>query len=55
MSKATTNKEYQGFIAEIKYEEDNISTLEEKVIEKMVESDEIENEIRANIPMIYYH
>lgn len=48
MSKATTNKEYQGFMAEIKYEEDNISTLEEKVIEKMVESDEIENEIREN-------
>ncbi|NIM14367.1 MAG: hypothetical protein GTO45_20220 [Candidatus Aminicenantes bacterium] len=48
MSKATTNKEYQGFIAEIKYEEDNISTLEEKVIEKMVESDEIENEIRES-------
>jgi predicted nucleic acid-binding Zn-ribbon protein len=48
MNKATTNKEYQGFMAEIKYEEDNISTLEEKVIEKMVESDEIENEIREN-------
>ena len=48
MSKATTNKEYQGFMAEIKYEEDNISTLEEKVIEKMVESDEIENEIRES-------
>ncbi len=48
MSKATTNKEYQGFMAEIKYEEDNISTIEEKVIEKMVESDEIENEIRES-------
>jgi predicted nucleic acid-binding Zn-ribbon protein len=48
MSKATTNKEYQGFIAEIKFEEDNISTLEEKVIEKMLESDEIMNEIRES-------
>jgi predicted nucleic acid-binding Zn-ribbon protein len=48
MSNATTNKEYQGFMAEIKYEEDNISTLEEKVIEKMVESDGIENEIRES-------
>jgi predicted nucleic acid-binding Zn-ribbon protein len=48
MSKATTNKEYQGFMAEIKYEEDNIATFEEKVIEKMLESDEIMNEIRAS-------
>lgn len=48
MNKATTNKEYQGFIAEIKYEEDNISALEEKVIEKMLESDEIMNEIRES-------
>lgn len=46
MSKATTNKEYQGFIAEIKYEEDNISTIEEKILEKMLESDEIMKEIR---------
>jgi hypothetical protein len=46
MSKATTNREYQGFMAEIKYEEDNISTIEEKIIEKMLESDEIMKEIR---------
>jgi predicted nucleic acid-binding Zn-ribbon protein len=48
MNKATTNKEYQGFTAEIKFEEENISTLEEKVIEKMLESDEIMNEIRES-------
>lgn len=46
MSKATTNKEYQGFIAEINYEESNISGVEEKIIELMLESDEIMNEIR---------
>ena len=46
MSKATTNKEYQGFMAEIKYEDDNIASIEEKVIEKMLESDEIMAEIR---------
>ena len=43
---ATTNKEYQGFITEIKYEEDSISLIEYKIIEKMLESDEIMNEIR---------
>lgn len=48
MSKATTNKEYQGFMAEIKYEEDNIASIEEKVIEKMLESDEIMAEIRES-------
>ena len=48
MSKATTNKEYQGFIAEIKFEEDNIASIEEKIIEKMVESDEIMNEVRQS-------
>jgi predicted nucleic acid-binding Zn-ribbon protein len=48
MNKATTNKEYQGFMAEIKFEEDNISTIEEKVIEKMLESDEIMKEIRES-------
>jgi len=47
MSKATTNKEYQGFIAEIGYEEENIAAIEEKVIEKMLESDEIMSEIRG--------
>lgn len=46
MTKATTNKEYQGFIAEITFEESNISGVEEKIIELMLESDEIMNEIR---------
>ena len=47
MSKATTNREYQGFIAEIKFEENLISQIEEKLIEHMVESDEIVAEIRS--------
>lgn len=46
MSKATTNKEYQGFIAEINFEESNIGGVEEKIIELMLESDEIMTEIR---------
>lgn len=46
MSKATTNKEYQGFMAEIKYEESSISGVEEKILEQMLESDEIMAEIR---------
>jgi predicted nucleic acid-binding Zn-ribbon protein len=48
MSKATTNKEYQGFITEIKYEENNIATIEEKIIEHMLESDEIMKEVRES-------
>lgn len=48
MSKATTNKEYQGFMAEIKYEENNIASVEEKIIERMLESDEIMAEIRES-------
>jgi len=48
MGKATTNKEYQGFMAEIKYEENNITSVEEKIIEQMLESDEIMGEIRAS-------
>ncbi|MCI0471547.1 MAG: C4-type zinc ribbon domain-containing protein [Candidatus Aminicenantes bacterium] len=48
MGKSTTNKEYQGFIAEIKFEEDNILGVEEKIIEKMVESDAIMDEIRES-------
>lgn len=48
MGKVTTNKEYQGFMAEIKFEEGNISAIEEKIIEKMVESDEIVKEIRES-------
>ncbi|MCP4147451.1 MAG: hypothetical protein GY757_06845 [bacterium] len=48
MNKATTNKEYQGFIAEIKYEEENITGVEEKIIEQMLESDEIMAEIRKS-------
>ncbi len=46
MNKSTTNKEYQGFISEIKYEDDKISKVEEGIIEKMLESDEIMQEIR---------
>lgn len=48
LNKATTNKEYQGFITEIKYEEASISEIEEKIIEKMIESDGIMKEIREN-------
>jgi len=48
MSKATTNKEYQGFTTEINYEEERISSVEEQIIEKMVQSDEIMEEIRNN-------
>jgi len=48
MDKATTNKEYQGFMAEIKYEENNITSVEEKIIEHMLESDEIMAEIRES-------
>jgi uncharacterized protein len=46
MIKVTTNKEYQGFINEIKFEENNILGVEEKIIEKMVENDEILETIR---------
>ncbi len=46
MNKSTTNREYQGFISEIKYEEDKINKVEESIIEKMLESDEIMQEIR---------
>jgi len=46
MKKVTTNKEYQGFSNEIKFEEGNITAVEEKIIEKMVESDEIMGKIR---------
>lgn len=46
MNKSTTNKEYQGFINEIKYEEDRISTVEEDIIQRMLEFDEIMDEIR---------
>ncbi len=46
MKKVTTNKEYQGFISEIKFEEGNIAAVEEKIIEKMVESDAIMDSIR---------
>lgn len=47
MTKATSNKEYQGFMAEIRYEEESIQKIEEKIIEKMLESDEILGEIRS--------
>jgi len=46
MKKVTTNKEYQGFSNEIKFEEANITGVEEKIIEKMCESDEIMGMIR---------
>jgi len=46
MKKVTTNKEYQNFISEIKYEEGNIARVEEKIIEKMIEADEIVERIR---------
>ncbi len=46
MKKVTTNKEYQGFISEIKFEEGNISGVEEKIIEKMVESDAVMETVR---------
>ena len=48
MTKATSNKEYQGFMAEIRYEEESIQKIEEKIIEKMLESDEILTEIRSS-------
>jgi len=48
MNKSTTNREYQGFISEIKFEEERIGNVEEKVIEKMLESDEIMQEIRES-------
>jgi predicted nucleic acid-binding Zn-ribbon protein len=46
MKKVTTNKEYQGISNEIKFEETNITTVEEKIIEKMIEADEIMGIIR---------
>ncbi|HSQ35097.1 MAG TPA: C4-type zinc ribbon domain-containing protein [Candidatus Binatia bacterium] len=46
MKKVTTNKEYQGITNEIKFEETNITGIEEKIIEKMIESDEIMGIIR---------
>jgi predicted nucleic acid-binding Zn-ribbon protein len=46
MNKSTTNKEYQGFITEIKYEEDKIASVEEKIIHRMLEFDDIMEEIR---------
>jgi predicted nucleic acid-binding Zn-ribbon protein len=46
MKKVTTNKEYQGFSHEIQFEEANIVSIEEKIIEKMIESDEIMGMIR---------
>jgi uncharacterized protein len=46
MKKVTTNKEYQGISNEIKFEEANITGVEEKIIEKMVEADEIMGGIR---------
>ena len=47
MKKVTTNKEYQGISNEIKFEEMNITSVEERIIEKMIEADEIMGIIRA--------
>ena len=46
MNKSTTNKEYQGFISEIKFEEKRISEVEERIIQRMLEFDDIMEEIR---------
>ena len=46
MKKVTTNKEFQGFISEIRFEESNILSHEEKIIEKMVENDGIMATVR---------
>jgi predicted nucleic acid-binding Zn-ribbon protein len=46
MKKVTTNKEFQGISNEIKFEESNITGVEEKIIEKMVDADGIMNTIR---------
>jgi len=46
MKKVTTNKEYQGISNEIKFEEANITAVEEKIIEKMVDADGIMGVIR---------
>ncbi len=46
LNKSTTNKEYQGFISEIKFEEERILTIEENIIEEMLNSDLIMDEIR---------
>ncbi|MEI6614145.1 MAG: C4-type zinc ribbon domain-containing protein [Chrysiogenales bacterium] len=47
MKKVTTNKEYQGISNEIKFEEMSITSVEERIIEKMIEADEIMGIIRA--------
>lgn len=46
LNKSTTNKEYQGFISEIKFEENKILEIEENIIEEMLNSDDIMEEIR---------
>ncbi len=46
LKKVTTNKEFQGITNEIKFEETNITGVEEKIIEKMIEADEITGIIR---------
>jgi predicted nucleic acid-binding Zn-ribbon protein len=48
LNKSTTNKEYQGFIAEIKNEEKRILEIEEKIIEEMLKSDEVMEEVRES-------
>ncbi len=48
LNKSTTNREYQGFISEIKFEEEKILEIEEKIIEEMLNSDEIMEEVRKS-------
>jgi len=48
LNKSTTNKEYQGFISEVKFEENKILEIEEKIIEEMLKSDEIMDEVRKS-------
>ncbi len=47
LKKITTNEEYKSLKSEIKNEEDAISQIEEKIIEKMLEADQITEKIKA--------
>jgi len=48
LNKSTSNREYQGFVSEIKYEENAILEIEEKIIAEMLKSDEIMDEVRKS-------
>jgi len=48
LNKSTTNKEYQGFISEIKFEENLILEIEEKIIAEMLKSDEVMEDVRKS-------